>query len=222
MKNMSIKVHDRLAAVAEEDETSKRIVRQIYSHTIANFDLLFASIKRMQLNYNELSKEMMGRQRFSKDMLALKNSIQMHERGVNVFNSTFAISSSSFRYLVLVVDDEDAIRKTATMMLEHMGFDTLTAEDGEQCVEIYRQHQHDIVAVLLDMTMPKLDGRGCFVKLRCINKDVRVVLSSGYNENDATDRFIGKGLAGFIQKPYAPEALQITMKQALDGSLKEA
>jgi len=117
---------------------------------------------------------------------------------------------------VLVVDDEVSIRETAAMMLRDMGFDTLTAEDGEQGVEIYRQHQKEIVAVLLDMTMPKLDGKGCFREIRRINKDVRVVLSSGYNERDTTNRFAGQGLAGFIQKPYAPEALRMKMKEVLD------
>ncbi len=114
---------------------------------------------------------------------------------------------------VLVVDDEETIRETAAMMLEDMGFDTLTAEDGMQGVEIYRAHQDAIVAVLLDMTMPKLDGKGCFRELRRINGDVRVVLSSGYNEQDATNRFAGQGLAGFIQKPYTPEALRAKMRE---------
>jgi len=117
---------------------------------------------------------------------------------------------------VLIVDDEGTIRETAAMMLKGVGFDTLTAEDGEQGVDVYRKHQDKIVAVLLDMTMPKLDGKGCFRELRRINEDVRVVLSSGYNEQDTTNRFAGQGLAGFIQKPYTPEALWAKMKEVLD------
>ncbi len=116
---------------------------------------------------------------------------------------------------VLIVDDEETIRETAAMMLRDMGFDTISAEDGEQGVDIYRKCQNEIVAVLLDMTMPKLDGKGCFREIRRINKDVRVVLSSGYNEQDATNRFAGQGLAGFIQKPYTPGDLRAKMKEAL-------
>ncbi len=116
---------------------------------------------------------------------------------------------------VLIVDDEETIRETAAVMLEDMGFGTLTAEDGIRGVEIYRAHQDKIVAVLLDMTMPKLDGKGCFRELRRINRNVRVILSSGYNEEDATHRFAGQGLTGFIQKPYAPEALRAKMKDTL-------
>jgi len=116
---------------------------------------------------------------------------------------------------VLIVDDEETIRETAAMMLEDMGFETLTATDGLDGVRVYQQHQHEIVAVLMDMTMPKMDGKTCFTELRRINKQVNVVLSSGYNEQEATNRFAGQGLAGFIQKPYTPDALQVKMQQIL-------
>jgi len=87
--------------------------------------------------------------------------------------------------------------------------------NGLDGVEVYHQHQHEIVAVLLDMTMPKLDGKGCFRELRRINKDVKVVLSSGYNEQEATSRFNGKGLSGFLQKPYHPDMLDAVFKDIL-------
>ena len=108
---------------------------------------------------------------------------------------------------MLVVDDEETIREIACLMLEDLGFKTLSAEDGVAGLEMYRQHQQDIVGVLLDMTMPRMDGKECFRELRRVNPDVKVMLSSGYNEQDATSRFVGQGLAGFIQKPYSPEAL---------------
>jgi len=117
---------------------------------------------------------------------------------------------------VLIVDDEETIRETAAMMLEEMGFATLTATDGVDGVSVYREHQSEIVAVLLDMTMPKMDGKTCFTELRRINPDVRVILSSGYNEQEATSRFAGQGLAGFIQKPYFPDALQALMQETGD------
>ncbi len=108
---------------------------------------------------------------------------------------------------ILIIDDEETIRETAVMMLEDKGFTTMTAVDGLDGVEVYRQHRDEIAAVLLDITMPKLGGEGCFMELRRINSNVRVVLSSGYNEQEATSHFSGKGLTGFIQKPYRPEAL---------------
>jgi len=98
------------------------------------------------------------------------------------------------------------------MMLEDMGFSIFTAENGLQGLDVYRQHQDEIVGVLMDMTMPKMDGKACFRELRRTNADVKVILTSGYNEQDATSRFVGQGLAGFIQKPYSPEALRAIMQ----------
>ena len=120
---------------------------------------------------------------------------------------------------VLVVDDEDTIREVAAMMLEDMGFRTLGATDGLHALELYEKHRHEIACVLLDMTMPKMDGEACFSELRRLNPEVVVVLSSGYTEQDATPRFIGKGLAGFIQKPYTPEALQEKLQEVLKAKI---
>jgi len=120
---------------------------------------------------------------------------------------------------VLIIDDEESIREVAALMLEDMGFDTLCAVDGLDGVEVYRQHQQSIVAVLLDMTMPRLDGKGCFMELRRINPDVQVILSSGYNEQEATRCFTGKGLASFVQKPYRPEVLMEAIHAAI-GTVK--
>ncbi|MDQ6954087.1 MAG: response regulator [Mariprofundaceae bacterium] len=113
---------------------------------------------------------------------------------------------------ILVVDDEETIREVAVLMLEKIGFSSLTATDGVHALEVYRVHQHEITGVLLDMTMPKMDGKECFRELRRIRPDVKVILSSGYNEQEATSQFVGQGLAGFIQKPYSMETLMKVMK----------
>jgi len=99
--------------------------------------------------------------------------------------------------------------------LESFGFTVLTAQDGEVGVQVFREYQDEISAVLLDMTMPKMDGEECYRALRTIDPDVTVILSSGYNQQDATNRFAGKGLAGFIQKPYLPNALRDMVFKAL-------
>ncbi len=121
---------------------------------------------------------------------------------------------------ILVIDDEETVREVAALMIEDMGFDTLCAVDGLDGVDVYRQHQHEIVAVLLDMTMPRLDGKGCFRELRRINPNVQVILSSGYNEQEATSRFTGKGLASFVQKPYRPEVLMAALNTAISTATK--
>jgi len=103
---------------------------------------------------------------------------------------------------VLVVDDEEHVRTVAKRMLSMYGFDVVTARDGREALDVFRGRASEIILVLLDLTMPRLDGEETFRELRRIRPGVRAVLSSGYNEQEVTNCFAGKGLAGFIQKPY--------------------
>ncbi|MCA9424290.1 MAG: PAS domain S-box protein [Candidatus Omnitrophica bacterium] len=119
------------------------------------------------------------------------------------------------RGMVLLVDDESAIRKVGQRILEKKGFRPLLAEDGDECIRKYLQHQDAIEIVVLDLTMPRMSGEEAFTKLREINPEVRVILSSGFSESEVTSRFIGQGLAGFIQKPYRPTLLVEKIREVL-------
>jgi two-component system cell cycle sensor histidine kinase/response regulator CckA len=103
---------------------------------------------------------------------------------------------------MLVVDDEGSIRTLATQTLEKTGLTVITAQNGLEAVKIFKKQKNNITAVLLDMTMPYMNGEETFRELRLIEPNVKVILSSGYNEREATSNFTGKGLAGFLQKPY--------------------
>ena len=103
---------------------------------------------------------------------------------------------------MLLADDEETIRNLGRRMLQRWGFEVLVAADGREAVEMFRAAKDKIILVILDLTMPHLDGEACYRELRQIHPDVRVILSSGYNEQDVVNRFAGKGLAGFVQKPY--------------------
>ncbi|MBE7558982.1 response regulator [bacterium] len=116
---------------------------------------------------------------------------------------------------ILVVDDEPMVRALAQRMLSRCGFEVTLASDGREALEIFRRDPAAFRLVLLDMTMPNMDGEETFRELRHIRPDVTVVLSSGYNEHEATHRFAGKGLAGFIQKPYRMDELARAVRQAL-------
>jgi CheY-like chemotaxis protein len=120
--------------------------------------------------------------------------------------STAPAAAETRALTVLVVDDDETVRSVTRRMLEHAGYTVLQAADGVEALEIYGANP-GIDVVLLDMTMPHMDGEETFRELRRISGDVKVVLTSGYNEQDATERFAGKGLAGFIQKPYRPAEL---------------
>jgi len=74
--------------------------------------------------------------------------------------------------------------------------------------------------VILDLTMPHLDGEACFRELRQLDSAVHVILSSGYNEQDVVNRFAGKGLAGFIQKPYTSNELITKVREVVGDELK--
>jgi two-component system cell cycle sensor histidine kinase/response regulator CckA len=117
--------------------------------------------------------------------------------------------------VILVVDDEETVRTVARIALEKAGFRVLTAVDGREALELFHRETGLIDLVLLDMTMPHLSGEETFRELRRMRQDVRVILSSGYNEMDAVSKFAGKGLAGFIQKPYRPIDLISRVKSAL-------
>ena len=119
---------------------------------------------------------------------------------------------------ILLVDDEDTVVNVARDMLERLGFDVLVARDGKQAISVFRRHADDVQCVLLDLTMPRMDGEECFQELRRIRADVPVILSSGYNEGAVTQRFVGKGLADFVQKPYRTDVLRESLQRLLGNS----
>ena len=116
---------------------------------------------------------------------------------------------------ILVIDDEEIVRRTAVASLEHFGYQVMTAENGPAGLEMFRGGQDGIAVVLLDMTMPLMTGEETFRQLKTINPDVKVILSSGFNEVEAIRRFTRKGLAGFIQKPYTSSQLAKKIKSIL-------
>ncbi|HVN72495.1 MAG TPA: PAS domain S-box protein, partial [Desulfomonilia bacterium] len=118
---------------------------------------------------------------------------------------------------VLIADDEDMVRDLCKSMIERFGYKVITASDGREALELFRKHASEIVCVILDLTMPVLDGMAAFDELKRIKADVKVILSSGYNEQEATNRFSGKGLAGFIKKPYQLSSLRMELNKVLNN-----
>ena len=114
---------------------------------------------------------------------------------------------------VLVVDDDEAVRIVASRMLGAMGYEVVLAVDGREGVAKFRENPANFSAVLLDLTMPHMDGTEAFAELRRIKPDIKVVLMSGFNEQDAISRFANQGLAAFVQKPFAPEELRRAFRE---------
>ena len=117
--------------------------------------------------------------------------------------------------IVLVVDDEQTMRSTVARMMRRLGMGPVLVCDGREAVEVFRAEPDRFALVLLDLTMPHMDGEQTFGELRRLRPDVRVVLMSGFNVQEAVVRFTGKGLASFLQKPFALAELRDVLRSVL-------
>jgi PAS domain S-box-containing protein len=115
---------------------------------------------------------------------------------------------------ILVADDQKSIRATLGLLLRSLGFESLEAPDGKRALELYQAHKSDIVLAFLDMTMPVLSGVETMKALRALDPNLPIVLSSGYSEEEATQRTRGEP-AHFLQKPYRIDELERTLRSAL-------
>lgn len=172
-------------------------------------------------------------------LAAVMGIIRGHRGAINVYSepgkgTTFkvlfpAVPSGEFHALapsssadpyrgtgtVLLVDDEETVRALGAVMLEKLGFTPLVAADGLEALDLYQAHREEITLVILDLTMPRLNGEETYRELRQRDPDVRVILTSGYSEYEFSARFAGKGIAGFLQKPFTFATLQTRIEHAL-------
>ena len=117
---------------------------------------------------------------------------------------------------VLLVDDEEMIIDVARDVLEKLGYEVLTAKSGKEAIEIYRINQKKIDMVILDMVMPEMGGGDTYDKLRDVNPDIKVLLSSGYSIDGQADKILSRGCDGFIQKPFDIKSLSLEIRKTLD------
>jgi two-component system, cell cycle sensor histidine kinase and response regulator CckA len=110
---------------------------------------------------------------------------------------------------ILVVDDEPAARVLAFRVFSEAGFEVTTAQSGFECLEQFRKRPHWFDLILLDLSMPFMDGEETFKRLRALNPKVVVLLSTGFltQAQERIDRMVAGGLAGFIRKPHRPDEL---------------
>lgn len=118
---------------------------------------------------------------------------------------------------VLVVDDEEMVLELCSTMVERLGFSALTASDGREALAVFRRHCDKIVCVILDLTMPRMDGMAAFEALKNLKSDVRVIISSGYSEDEVAMRFQGNEPAGFIKKPFEFKVLQSEIARVVNN-----
>ncbi|HSD89718.1 MAG TPA: response regulator, partial [Kofleriaceae bacterium] len=116
---------------------------------------------------------------------------------------------------VLVVDDDQLVRRAVANTLEAFGYSTLEAASGAEAVAMYRQHAGTVDAVVLDMIMPGMNGSAAFAAIREIDPGANVLLMSGYSMNEDVQTLLDAGARGFVTKPYAPEALARSLAEAM-------
>ena len=109
--------------------------------------------------------------------------------------------------LILMVEDQATIRRMTSRMLSSMGYCILEASNGQEGLDLFRSRQEDIALVILDLTMPVMDGRDVFYRIREIKPSVKVIFMSGYPRPDLVDELLGEGIAGFLQKPFPIDEL---------------
>lgn len=122
---------------------------------------------------------------------------------------------------ILIIDDEALISDMASEILTDLGYTVTTCSNGQEGVEHYRKHHNKIDLVILDIVMPKMGGYDCFMELKKINPDVRVIISSGYTINGGAKKIMDEGALGFVQKPFKISKLSVEIARVLRRSIKE-
>jgi len=116
---------------------------------------------------------------------------------------------------VLLVDDEETVLSVGRRMLELLGFSVLTASNGIEALSVFREHGASIACVILDLTMPMMNGVETFRELKQVRPDIKVIISSGYSEYEISERFAGNTVSGFVQKPYHFEEFAAKLREVL-------
>jgi DNA-binding NtrC family response regulator len=124
--------------------------------------------------------------------------------------------------LILVVDDEEVVRRLTKDALESYGYNVLLAKDGCEAIEVFKKYDANIGLVIIDMIMPKMGGRETFLKLKELNPRVKALLSTGYGRNGEAHEILSRGVLGFIQKPFHLDELLSQVRKALDADVQQA
>jgi two-component system cell cycle sensor histidine kinase/response regulator CckA len=119
---------------------------------------------------------------------------------------------------IMVVDDDEVIGRFVVMALEHYGYSVTLERSGNDAISIFSRTPDAFRLILLDLTMPGMNGEEVFRQMRILRPGVPVLLTSGFSKTGAVRHFVGKGLTGFIQKPYSARQLAEHVKAALEPS----
>ncbi len=118
---------------------------------------------------------------------------------------------------VLLIDDSKCLLEVCQEFLEAMvGYRVLIARDGKEAIEVYRQNQNEIDLVVLDISMPTIGGGEAYDRLKEINPNVKVLLSTGFSTDSEATEILGRGCNGLIQKPFRMNELAEKIRGILE------
>jgi DNA-binding NtrC family response regulator len=118
--------------------------------------------------------------------------------------------------VILIADDDDLCLDVGVKMLQKLGYEVLDARDGKEALEVFNENKNEIDLVILDMKMPH-NGSTTFNQLKKINADVKVLIASGYTEDQRIREMQKQGCYGFIQKPFSIRTLSQLVTNALNN-----
>ncbi len=119
---------------------------------------------------------------------------------------------------ILVIDDDTTVNLAYSIMLKSLGFRVISCENGVEALDRYKEIWQTIDLVIIDMVMPKLDGRDTYSALKSINPSVKAILMSGYSFNGEAQKIIEEGVKGFLQKPFTRNTLANKIAEVLGTS----
>jgi len=120
---------------------------------------------------------------------------------------------------ILLVDDEEEIVNVGRNFLEKLGYKPLIARNGLEAVEIFRTYKDQISLVVLDLIMPRMDGKQAFLEIKEIKADAKILISTGYAVDDKIEGFLNQGCHGFIQKPFSINDFARALRKILDKGM---
>jgi CheY-like chemotaxis protein len=171
--------------------------------------MLRASIERAEKVAAELTEQAGG----------TKQKVAVHPDLAGFVRPKTSDDSAKTKQSILVVDDEQMALTLVQRILSEAGYDVVTAQSGFECLDLFRKRPFGFHLVLLDLTMPFMDGEETFQRLREIRADVPVALCTGFVQQERLDRLMSAGLAGFLRKPVAPDEI-VSLVRSMLQSLK--
>jgi CheY-like chemotaxis protein len=213
-------LNNQLQIISESGQVLERISNES-ADTDKYFRMLESGVQRATELVQAMAIRVGGNQVATQPATSAQSELAQPSKA-SVLDESMIYNPKGALELVMVVDDEDYVRVLAQRVLAEAGYRVISARDGMEAIERYRHFLNDIKLVILDFTMPILDGADVYEELRLINPKVPVVLSSGFAEQERLRGMLAKGLRGFIPKPYSQDKLLAQVRTTLDTLRAEA